>query len=94
MKKEQAMKNISVAIIGVLALGVTSPALAKKSSVSQREYQRGYKDCSVGKYDQEQHGASYKKGCRAAEDKKGGAAKPACPPDVSEANRYQYPGCN
>ncbi len=32
------------------------------------EYQRGYNDCSHGRYDQNQHGESYKKGCRAAED--------------------------
>ena len=85
---------LAIAVIGAVALAFANPALAKKrgGGASQREYQRGYNDCSVGKYDQDQHGASYKKGCRAAEDKKGATA-PACPPDVSEANRYQYPGC-
>ncbi|MCX7900617.1 MAG: hypothetical protein N2444_11200 [Methylocystis sp.] len=46
----------------------------------------------AGDYDQNQRGASYKKGCRAAEDKKGAAA-PVCPPDVTESDRYRYPGC-
>lgn len=41
---------------------------ANASTVSEREYKRGYADCSQGKYDQNQHGASYKAGCRAAED--------------------------
>ncbi|MGH6840653.1 MAG: hypothetical protein ACREDV_00945 [Methylocella sp.] len=66
---------------------------ASATTASQREYKRGYADCSQGKYDQNQHGASYKKGCRAAEDKR----KPAsseCPPDVSQADRSKYPGCN
>lgn len=89
------MRHVIAAGIGIVALTLAGAALARKNvgGASQREYQRGYKDCSVGKYDQDQHGVSYKKGCRAAEDKKG-AAKPECPPDVSEANRYQYPGCN
>jgi hypothetical protein len=52
-----------------LALALLGPATADASSVSQREYKRGYADCSKGRYDQNQHGASYKKGCRAAEDK-------------------------
>lgn len=43
-------------------------ALAQASSVSEREYKRGYADCLVGQYDQYQHGASYKRGCRAAEE--------------------------
>jgi hypothetical protein len=37
------------------------------ASVSEREYKRGYADCLKGAYDQNQHGASYKRGCRAAE---------------------------
>ena len=43
---------------------------ASASTVAQREYKRGYNDCLAGRFDQEQHGASYKKGCRAAEDKR------------------------
>jgi hypothetical protein len=48
----------------VLAVATTASA----STASQREYKRGYADCSKGNYDQNQHGASYKRGCRAAED--------------------------
>ncbi|WP_051955531.1 hypothetical protein [Beijerinckia mobilis] len=52
---------------------------AGAETASQREYKRGFSDCSQGKYDQNQHGASYKKGCAAAEKKQGGnaAATPA-----------------
>jgi hypothetical protein len=69
------------------------------STASQREYKRGYRDCLAGRYDQNQHGASYKKGCRAAEDqlakkKKKKKKLDECPSDVSEADRANYPGCN
>ena len=62
------------------------------STASQREYKRGYADCLAGRYDQNQHGASYKKGCRVAENKTKPKA-PACPVDVSQADRAKYPGC-
>jgi hypothetical protein len=86
------MKSVSVLIAGLLIATVAHPAFA--ATASQREYQRGYKDCMAGRYDQNQHGASYKKGCRAAEDKMKKKPAQACPPDVSEADRYKYPGCN
>ena len=35
-------------------------------AVEKFEYKRGYNDCLRGEYDQDQHGASYKRGCRAA----------------------------
>jgi len=54
-------------LIAVAVLIAAAPA-AFASTASEREYQRGYNDCSQGRYDQEQHGESYKKGCRAAED--------------------------
>lgn len=88
------MKLFVAIAAGILALAVAAPASA--SSVSQREYKRGYNDCLAGRYDQEQHGASYKKGCRVAENKLK-KAKPkgsACPADVSQADRYKYPACN
>ena len=50
-----------------LAIAAAAP-MALASTASEREYQRGYNDCSQGRYDQNQHGESYKKGCRAAED--------------------------
>lgn len=77
-----------LAAVTVVAIG--SSAFA--SSASQREYKRGYDDCSKGQYDQNQHGASYKAGCRAAEDKM--EARTECPPDVSQADRYKYPSCD
>jgi hypothetical protein len=68
------MKSVSVLIAGLLIATVAHPAFA--TTASQREYSRGYKDCMAGRYDQNQHGVSYKKGCRAAEDKLKGK-KPA-----------------
>ena len=58
------MKPFTLAIAALIA---AAPA-AYASTASEREYQRGYNDCSHGRYDQNQHGESYKKGCRAAED--------------------------
>ena len=57
------MKSI---YIGIAMVALATAANA--STASEREYKRGYADCSQGKYDQNQHGASYKAGCRAAED--------------------------
>jgi hypothetical protein len=57
------MSTVAVAILFTAA----APA-GFASSASEREYQRGYNDCLHGRYDQNQHGESYKKGCRAAED--------------------------
>ncbi|PPD43655.1 MAG: hypothetical protein CTY15_08905 [Methylocystis sp.] len=70
------MKN-TICLAGALALTFATGALA--STASQREYKRGYADCAAGRWDQEQHGASYKKGCDAAEAKKsaGGTEAPA-----------------
>jgi hypothetical protein len=59
------MRPSTLAIAALIA--AAAPA-ALASSASEREYQRGYNDCSQGRYDQNQHGESYKKGCRAAED--------------------------
>jgi hypothetical protein len=79
------------ASLTMCAVALSLATATSASTASQREYKRGYADCSKGQYDQYQHGESYKAGCRAAEDKlKSGAY---CPPDVSEANRYKYPGC-
>ena len=57
--------------ISTIAVAIVFTAAAPAgfaSSASEREYQRGYNDCLHGHYDQNQHGESYKKGCRAAED--------------------------
>lgn len=66
------MKNNIVAMISVIALTMIA-AGASASTASQREYKRGYADCKAGRWDENQHGASYKKGCRAAEDQRAGA---------------------
>ena len=67
-----------VIAVAVSAVALTIAASASGSTASQREYKRGYADCAAGKWDDNQHGESYKKGCRAAEDKRdaagGGAA--------------------
>jgi len=70
--------KISTVAIAILITAAAPVAFA--TTASEREYQRGYNDCSHGRYDQNQHGASYKKGCRAAEDgqkPKPSSAKPA-----------------
>ena len=61
------MRPSTLTIAALIAAAV--PA-AFASTAAEREYQRGYDDCSHGRYDQNQHGESYKKGCRAAEDGK------------------------
>lgn len=95
------MKNFarlaaSTTILSLLAVTIL-PASVSASTASQREYKRGYNDCIKGRYDQNRHGASYKKGCRAAENALAKRKKkPAeeCPADVTEADRYKYPACN
>ena len=85
-------------VAAVIALSAfAAPSIA--ASVSQREYKRGYNDCMNGRYDQDRHGISYKKGCRAAENKlarnnRNRPAEEECPSWVSEAERYKYPACN
>jgi hypothetical protein len=66
------MSTLAVAVL------ITAAAPAGfASTASEREYQRGYNDCLHGRYDQNQHGESYKKGCRAAEDGQKSAAPSA-----------------
>jgi hypothetical protein len=68
------VKKSFLVIFACLAAAAIAPASA--STASQREYKRGYADCAAGRWDQDQHGASYKEGCAAAEAKRdaGGAA--------------------
>ena len=58
--------KISTIAVAILITAAASAGFA--STASEREYKRGYNDCLHGRYDQDQHGESYKKGCRAAED--------------------------
>jgi hypothetical protein len=71
------MKYVFVAAIGAISLTLATNVAA--STASQREYKRGYVDCAAGRWDENQHGASYKKGCRAAEDKRGSAPAAEAP---------------
>jgi len=91
------MKFILFTATNIFALAIIGGASA--STASQREYKRGYADCAAGRYDQDQHGASYKKGCRAAEDKSGGAGAatpaataPSLPAATSAAAKPVSPG--
>jgi hypothetical protein len=59
---------MKIYILATIALGIAAAPLASAATTSEREYRRGYDDCLHGRYDQNQHGESYKKGCRAAED--------------------------
>lgn len=58
--------KISTLAVTILITAAAPAGFA--SSASEREYQRGYNGCSHGRYDQNQHGESHKKGYRAAED--------------------------
>jgi hypothetical protein len=58
---QSTLKYVAIALL----LGASG---AQAASVSEREYKRGFNDCLRGDYDQNQHGASYKRGCRAAEN--------------------------
>jgi len=88
------LRHTIAAAFGLVALafGVAAPAAASPYS---REYHRGYRDCLAGRFDEEQHSHAYRRGCRAAEREQQRGREPAeaCPPDVSEADRYRYPGC-
>jgi hypothetical protein len=59
---------MKAAILAAAVLTAASVPSAFASTAAEREYKRGYDDCLQGRYDQDQHGESYKKGCRAAED--------------------------
>jgi hypothetical protein len=59
---------MKISTVAVAMLFTAAAPVALASTASEREYQRGYNDCSQGRYDQNRHGESYKKGCRAAED--------------------------
>jgi hypothetical protein len=59
---------MKISTVAVAILITTTATSGFASSASEREYKRGYNDCLHGRYDQDRHGESYKKGCRAAED--------------------------
>lgn len=59
---------MKISTVAVAILITTTATAGFASTASEREYKRGYNDCLHGRYDQDRHGESYKKGCRAAED--------------------------
>ena len=79
--------KISTLAVAILITAAAPAGFA--STASEREYQRGYNDCLHGRYDQNQHGESYKKGCRAAEDgqKSGAPSAKHAPATTSGAAR-------
>ncbi len=77
-------KTLKLAFSSLCVAIIATGAFA--STASQREYKRGYADCAAGRWDENQHGASSKEGCRAAEDKRdaggaGAATEPAKTPE-------------
>lgn len=48
------------------------PGLAGMSPSQRRAYERGYRDCSAGRYVPERYPEAYRIGCSAAEDRKAG----------------------
>lgn len=81
-------KALKRAFSSLCVLTLATGALA--STASQREYKRGYADCAAGRWDENQHGASYKEGCRAAEDKRDAGAGAATEPTKAAPEEKPY----
>jgi hypothetical protein len=63
------MKSVLAFVAGLAAFVGATPSSA--FTATQREFRRGYVDCARGRFDPDQHGESYKRGCRAAEAHRG-----------------------
>jgi hypothetical protein len=74
------MKSVLAFVAGLAAFSGATPSSA--FTATQREFRRGYFDCARGRFDPDQHGESYKRGCRAAEAHRG---SPDHPPPLDEA---------
>lgn len=61
------MKTEIAVAAGLLVLTLATPAAA-----SPREYNRGYTDCSNGRYDEDAQSRAYREGCRDARREQGG----------------------
>ena len=61
------MRTEIAAVAGLLVLTLAAPAAA-----SPREYNRGYYDCSNGRYDEDAQSRAYREGCRDAQREQGG----------------------
>jgi hypothetical protein len=82
------MKKTLTMLVG---LSIFAGGAAWASTASQREYARGYADCSAGRYDEYQHGVSYKAGCDAAAAKTNdGGLAPAASSPVTEQEVDAY----
>jgi hypothetical protein len=82
-------KTLKLAFSSLCVVTLATGALA--STASQREYKRGYADCAAGRWDENQHGASYKEGCRAAEDKRDAGAGAGAATEPSKAAPEEKP---
>ena len=56
----------------IAAAALVLAAAAPAAVAGPAEYNRGYNDCLAGRYDEGQTSRSYRQGCRAAEDERGG----------------------
>jgi hypothetical protein len=65
--------KLSIAI----AVGAVVLSLAPQAAVAgPAEYHRGYHDCRVGRYDEDNDSRSYRRGCREAQEERGGEEPP------------------
>jgi len=61
------MKTEIAVAAGLLVLALAAPAAA-----SPREYNRGYRDCLNGQFDEDEGSRAYREGCRDAQREQGG----------------------
>ena len=66
------MRTVIAIVAGTFALSVA----ARAAVAGPPEYNRGYNDCLAGRYDEAQNSRSYRQGCRAAKDERGGDEHP------------------
>lgn len=65
------MKTEIAVAAGLLVLALAAPAAA-----SPREYNRGYRDCLNGQFDEDEGSRAYREGCRDAQREQGGGGGP------------------
>jgi hypothetical protein len=61
------MRKFTLGLAGIACI-LSLTGGAGTAAANLKEFNRGYNDCLRGDYDQLRHGASYKRGCRAAEE--------------------------
>lgn len=73
--EEQQEKPLKLSI--AIAAGAVFLSLAPQTAVaSPAEYNRGYYDCLAGRYDEDDESRSYRRGCRDAQEERGGDEQP------------------